>query len=535
MFFAVFITMLYVASGKKFYLVISLILAIVAGFVLYNFFGHVQDRVSIWLDPFQDPTGSGYQLVQSMYSLADGGLFGSGIGKGLATQIPVVESDFIFIAISEELGLLGGAAVLLLFICFAIRGFLSAARAKNDISSFVAVGLTTTIVLQAFIIVGGVTKLIPLTGLTLPFISQGGSSLLASFIAVGFLLRCGDEGTGIENELKANEILFSNGVLGRVSLGKRLTGALIIFSVLFAILVANLTYVMIVQADEIKHMPSNNHVLLKESMNKRGNVETEDGVVLAKSEKQSDGSYERKYPQGSFCSHVIGYASDRYGTSGIESKCNDTLKGESNFASISDVFKSLMGKNEQGNDVILSINSEVQKAAEAALVGRRGACVVVDSSTGGVMACASSPTYNASDVDTMLASQANAGSDSVMYNRATQALYAPGSTFKIVSLANALKEDIVKEDEVFNSPSVLDIGGGKVTNYGKQGHGRITLARATEVSSNTVFAQIGERLGAEREVKDAQDFGFNEQINFDVSLAKSLMPVPAEMTLWETA
>ena len=136
-----------------------------------------------------DPSGSGYQLVQSLYSLADGGLVGTGVGQGLASQIPVVESDFIFIAIAEELGLLGGAAILLLFICFSIRGFLAAARAKNDVSSFVAVGLTTTIVLQAFIIVGGVTKLIPLTGLTLPFISQGGSSLLASFIIVGFWVR----------------------------------------------------------------------------------------------------------------------------------------------------------------------------------------------------------------------------------------------------------------------------------------------------------------------------------------------------------
>lgn len=268
-----------------------------------------------------------------MYSLADGGLFGSGIGKGLSTQIPVVESDFIFVAIAEELGLLGGAAILLLYLCFAIRGFLIASRAKNDFSSFVAVGLTSTIILQAFIIVGGVTKLIPLTGLTLPFISQGGSSLLASFIIVGFLFRCSDEGTGVENDLAANEILYSNGVLGRVSLGKRLTGALIVFSIMFAILVANLTYVMVIQADEIQHMPGNNHVLIKEQYNKRGDIETNDGTVLAKSEKQSDGTYNRVYPQGTFASHVVGYASTKYGTSGIEASYNDSLKGKKNFAS----------------------------------------------------------------------------------------------------------------------------------------------------------------------------------------------------------
>ena len=528
-FFSVFVTMLYVASGKKFYLAIAGALAVVAGFILYAFFGHVQDRVSIWLDPFQDPTGTGFQLVQSLYSLADGGLFGSGIGNGLATQIPVVESDFIFVAISEELGLLGGAAVLLLFLCFAIRGFLSAARAKNDVSSFVAVGLTTTIVLQAFIIVGGVTKLIPLTGLTLPFISQGGSSLLASFIIVGFLLRCGDEGTGIENDLKANEILFSNGVLGRVSLGKRLTGTLIVFSVLFAILVANLTYIMVIQADEIKHMPGNNHVLIKEQYNKRGNIETEDGTVLAKSEKQEDGTYKRVYPQDSLAAHLIGYASTRFGTSGIESHCNDTLKGEQNFATWQDVLNNLMGKTEQGNDVTLTIDSDVQKAAESALQGRNGACIIVDSGSGAVKALASAPTYNNNDIEALLS---NENSDSsAMFNRATQALYAPGSTFKIVTLATALANGTCKEDDVFDAPGTMDIGGGKVTNYQKTGYGRITLSRATEVSSNTAFAQVGEKLDSEKLVKGSENFMFNKKINFDIPLAQALMPDPDEMTL----
>lgn len=531
-FFFVFITMLYVASGKKFYLIVGLLLAAIAAIFLFGVFSHVQERVSIWLDPWADPTGSGFQLVQSMYSLADGGLFGSGIGKGLATQIPVVESDFIFVAIAEELGLLGGAAVLLLFLCFAIRGFLSASRAKNDVSSFVAVGLTTTILLQAFIIVGGVTKLIPLTGLTLPFISQGGSSLLASFIIVGFLLRCGDEGTGFENDMKASEILISNGVLGRVSLGKRLTGTLIVFSVLFAILVANLTYVMVVQADEIKHMSGNNHVLIKEQYNKRGEIDTKDGIVLAKSEKQHDGTYERKYPSGNLASHVVGYASTRFGTSGIEGSQNDALKGEKNFASWQDVLNNLMGKTTEGNDVTLTINSDVQKAAEAALQGRKGACVVIDSGTGAVMASASSPTYNNNDVDKILSSS---DESSAMYNRASQALYAPGSTFKIVSLSTALAENAAKEDDVFNSPGELDIGGGKVTNFNKYAYGSITLERATEVSSNTVYAQVGERLGQERLVKGAEKFMFNKKIDYDIETATSLMPDPDEMTLWETA
>lgn len=189
----------------------------------------------------------------------------------------------------------------------------------------------------------------------------------------------------------------------------------------------------------------------------------------------------------------------------------------------------MMGKTDQGNDVTLSIDSDVQKAAEAAISGRKGACVVVDSGTGAVRACASAPTYNANDIDDLLTNKSE--ESSAMFNRATQALYAPGSTFKILSLATALQENLTREDEVYRAPGTLDIGGGKVTNFGKTGYGSITLARATEVSSNTAYAQVGEKLGAEKLVAGAEKFLFNKKINFDIPVATGLMPEVDEMTL----
>ena len=313
-FFFVFLLMLYVATGKKFYLVVGLGLIGVGALAAYAAFGHVQVRVNTWLDPFSDAQNTGYQLCQALYSIADGDLFGVGLGNGLAggtdafNAIPVVESDFIFADIAEEIGLLGAAGVLLLFLCFAIRGFLTAARAKSDVSSFVAVGLTGMIVLQAFIIVGGVTRLIPLTGLTLPFISQGGSSLLGSFIIVGFLLRAGDEATGVGTEMLngTTSSLHSNSVLGRISLGKRLTNGMLLCSALFALLVANLTMIMVVQADSYQTMPGNNHTLAKEAKSERGTISTYDGIVLARSAMDDDGSYERIYPAGDLATHVVG-------------------------------------------------------------------------------------------------------------------------------------------------------------------------------------------------------------------------------------
>ena len=201
LFFVFFVVMLYAATGRVSYVFLSILLLALGGVLCYKLFGHVRTRVDMWLNPWSDPQGGGYQIVQSLYSLADGDLVGTGIGKGLPTYIPVVESDFIFSAIGEEMGLLGASAVVILFMIFAVRGFATAARAKSDVSAFTAIGLTSAIAFQAFLIMGGVTKLLPLTGVTLPFMSQGGSSLLASFIIVGLLLRCGHEGTGNQVEM----------------------------------------------------------------------------------------------------------------------------------------------------------------------------------------------------------------------------------------------------------------------------------------------------------------------------------------------
>lgn len=531
--FFVFITMLYVATGKKTYLIIGFVLIAIGGVAAFLLFDHVQIRVDTWLDPFKDATGDGYQLVQAIFSIADGGLFGVGIGNGMSDQIPIVESDFIFAAIAEETGLLGAAGLLLLYLCFAIRGLVTAARAKSDVSSFIAVGLTASIILQAFIIVGGVTRLIPLTGLTLPFVSQGGSSLLASFIAIGFLLRCGDQSTGLGTEMiSGTGTLSSESVLGRVSLGKRLTKTMIAFSVLFALLMANLTLIMVVQANDYKNMPSNNHTLAREARTERGTISTYDNVVLAQSVLQDDGTYERVYPSGTLAAHVVGYASEAYGTAGIEASYNDTLKGQRNYASWVDVVNAATDAGTPGNDVKLTINSTIQQAAEQALDGFNGACVVIDPETGAVLALASSPSYNASDIESILSS----GSDSsALYNRATQALYSPGSTFKMVSLTTALENNVATESSVFSSPGEMTIGNGKVNNFGNYSYGEITLARATELSSNTVYGQLGAQIGSDRLVEGSEKFGFNQDVSFDIPLVKSLMPDPNEMTEWETA
>ena len=193
LFFGIFLTMLFVATGKRSYVLIGLVLFVVGSFIAYRLFGHVQARVDVWLDPFADPLGAGFQPVRALYALGRGGIFGEGLGQGLVTlggnlTIPFVHTDFIFTAIAEELGLLGAFALLGFAMVLVFRGLRIAALARDDFGALLAVGLTASLGLQTLIIIGGNTKLIPLTGITLPFVSYGGSSVLASFIMLGLLL-----------------------------------------------------------------------------------------------------------------------------------------------------------------------------------------------------------------------------------------------------------------------------------------------------------------------------------------------------------
>jgi cell division protein FtsW (lipid II flippase) len=192
--FSIFLAMLYMATARWPYVAVGFGLFAAGAYALYQVIPHVQDRIGGWLDPWSDPLDETYQLVQSIYAIAGGGIFGSGLGQGVLltpegnSYIPFLETDFIYSAIAQELGLAGAAAVVLLYLVFVYRGFRVAMLADDGFSKLLAAGLTATLAIQAFIIIGGVSGLIPLTGITLPFVSYGGSSVVANFILLGLLL-----------------------------------------------------------------------------------------------------------------------------------------------------------------------------------------------------------------------------------------------------------------------------------------------------------------------------------------------------------
>ncbi|MDQ2953014.1 MAG: FtsW/RodA/SpoVE family cell cycle protein [Chloroflexota bacterium] len=194
LFLGIFLAMLYLATGEAFYTLIGLLLLIVGGFIVYHAFGHVQVRVDTWLRPFSEDLrfSAGYQIVQGLFALGNGGLFGAGLGNGMPDRIPVVWSDFVFNAFAEETGFAGAVALLALYLVFIYRGMIIALRAPTPFLQLLAAGLSFIVALQTIVIVGGNARLIPLTGVTLPFVAYGGSSLVTNWMLVALLIRVSD-------------------------------------------------------------------------------------------------------------------------------------------------------------------------------------------------------------------------------------------------------------------------------------------------------------------------------------------------------
>ncbi|MEM7096557.1 MAG: FtsW/RodA/SpoVE family cell cycle protein [Actinomycetota bacterium] len=193
LFFMLFLIVLWVGTERLAYLATGMVLFVAGALVAWRRFSHVQTRVDAWIDPWEDPLGGGFQIIESQFGLASGGLTGTGPGRGYPQRVPAAETDFIFSTIGEELGLIGATAVLMAFVLMIGSGLRAALGAPRPFAKLLATGLTGLIGVQAFIIIAGVIRLLPLTGVTLPFVSYGGSSLLANYALLALLMRISDE------------------------------------------------------------------------------------------------------------------------------------------------------------------------------------------------------------------------------------------------------------------------------------------------------------------------------------------------------
>ncbi|WP_461205919.1 FtsW/RodA/SpoVE family cell cycle protein [Clostridium sp. DL1XJH146] len=200
--FAISITMLYIATSNIKYILACIILSCIGSVSGYYLFSHVRVRVSIWLNPWVDPYGTGYQVVQSLISIASGGLFGTGLGLGYPNTVPYSYSDFIFSVICEEMGMLTGIAVIIIYFLLFYRSIRASIGAGDNFTKLLSVGYSSMIAAQTLVIIGGVMKFIPLTGITLPLVSYGGSSMVTTYIALGLLQKISEEEYSLEQSFE---------------------------------------------------------------------------------------------------------------------------------------------------------------------------------------------------------------------------------------------------------------------------------------------------------------------------------------------
>jgi cell division protein FtsW (lipid II flippase) len=410
LFVALYAVVIYLATGKRRVLLISffgILAALVAGYMVFDV---IQLRIEAWLNPWIDPNGRSYQIVQSIIAAANGGVFGRGIGLGSPGVVPVAHSDFIFSAIFEETGLLGAGALLLLLSFFAIRGFSIALKAPNNFQRFLAAGITTTFISQAILIIGGSIRLLPLTGVTLPFVSYGGSSLVSCFFSAALLLI-------ISNQAEERPVALER------SRPYLIVGSVFLAAISALLLIAG--WWSIIRSDDLLARNDNPRRFISDQYVLRGSIFDRNNQVLVET-RGEPGEFTRSvaYPP---LSAVLGYSDAGYGQAGLEASQDDLLRGITQDNSF-ELFKArlLFAQYPPGNDIRISIDLVTQQDADVALAGKTGSVIVLNAQSGEILAMATSPTFDSNRLSENMESW-KTDPAAPLLNRATQGLYPPGS------------------------------------------------------------------------------------------------------------
>ena len=379
----IYAAVVYLTSGQKSILVIGLLGLALAGALGYMLFDVVQIRIDAWVNPWADPSGGSYQIVQSLLAIANGGLLGRGPGIGNPGLVPVAHSDLIYAAIAEEHGLVGALGLLLLIGLVGLRGLKITFSATNSYRRFLAAGLTTYLVGQSLLIIGGSVRLFPLTGVTLPFVSYGGSSLLISVLSILLLLKISDKGDKeTRSILDAQPFLQLGGlfllVLGGIAL---VTG-----------------WWSLVRAPGLLDRTDNARRTIADRFVLRGSIlDRSNAPVNATFGEPGDYQRENLFPS---LSNVVGYTNPTFGQAGLEASLDDYLRGlRGNPASLIWWNQLLYGQPPPGVGVRLTLDLDLQHQINALFAGHSGALVLLDAERGEILAMASYPGFDANQLD----------------------------------------------------------------------------------------------------------------------------------------
>lgn len=408
-FIVLYTIVIYLATGRRRALMICALMLILVGVAGYYFVNIIEARIESWLDPWNDPSGRSYQIIQSLMAVANGGIEGRGPGLGSPGFIPVAISDFIYAAIGEETGLFGTLGLLALFSLILARGLRAALRAPDIFRRILAAGIVSYIGVQTILIVGGNLRFLPLTGVTLPFVSYGGSSLLTSFISLLFLLLISNHLDEEPAPLPKPQPYVMLGAL--LSLG------------IFASALTN-GWWSVVRGPDILTRADNPRRAVEERFVPRGALLDRSNVVIS-STQGTIGNYSRNYSYVDLAP-VTGYTHNIYGQAGLEATLDDYLRGRIGNPEISIAMDQLLyGMPPNGLDVRLSIDLYLQYRADEMTVGHNGAVILLNAQSGEILAIASRPSFNPnhlSDIGAKLISDP----DKPLINRAALGQYVTG-------------------------------------------------------------------------------------------------------------
>ncbi len=417
-FILLYASVLYLATGRKRVILVSAGILLLAGAVGYTLIGVVHLRVATWVNPWLDPSGHSYQIIQSLLAVASGGLLGRGPGLGSPGLVPIAHSDFIFSTIAEETGLVGTLTLLGLLAFFLSRGMRAALHATNRFRRLLAAGLTTYLGIQSLLIIGGNLRLLPLTGVTLPFISYGGSSLVTSYIALFFLLL-------ISNNVEQEPAHLLDPAPYQI------VNFLLIASI--AITALSNGWWAVIRGPDLLTRSDNPRRSIADRYVPRGAILDRNNQPINVTQGEI-GDYNRIYLYPDL-GPIIGYTHPVYGQAGLEVSLDPYLRGlQGNPASLIWWNHLIYGWPPPGLDVRLSLDLDLQKQADISLGDHSGAIVLLNATNGEILAMASHPAFNANQLDTEGPSLAK-NERSPLLNRAAQGLYPPGNAIEPFLLA----------------------------------------------------------------------------------------------------
>ncbi|HUG35250.1 MAG TPA: FtsW/RodA/SpoVE family cell cycle protein [Anaerolineales bacterium] len=409
-FMALYTIIIYLATGRRRTLLISISLILLFGVGGYYFVDIVRARIESWLNPWADPGGSSYQIIQAVMAVANGGIEGRGPGLGSPGLVPVAVSDFIYVAIAEETGLAGTLGLLALIGLIIAQGLRAALRAPDLFRRLLAAGISVYFGLQSILIIGGNLRLLPLTGVTLPFVSYGGSSLLISFVGLLLLLL-------ISNHLDEEPAPLQNPT-------PYLAVNLLLASGLFACALVT-GWWAVVRGPDLLTRTDNPRRIIEDQYVLRGDLLDRTNDVITTTDGEI-GEFKRayKYPD---LAPITGYNHPIYGQSGLEASLDEYLRGLKGTPATSILWNHLLyGMSPEGLDVRLTIDLYLQYRADEMIVGHSGAVVVLNARTGEILAISSHPTFNPNHLNE-IGAKLNQDPDQPLINRAAQGLYPTGS------------------------------------------------------------------------------------------------------------